>query len=335
MSLQGKVVVITGASAGIGRATAREMARRGAHVGLIARGPERLEAARREVQEMGVRALRRARRRGRPDQVERAAAPDRVRARPDRRVGQQRDGGQARPGERHRGPRSSGASPRSTYLGSVYGAQAALRRMRPRNRGVIVQVGSALSRRGIPLQASYCAAKHALKGFMDSLRVELMHDKSDVRVTLVQLPGLNTPQFGWVRTDLRSHPQPVPPIYQPEVAARAIAWAAEHPKRELWVGLPTVYTILGEKFASGPDGPLPGPHQREGAADRHADRPLPPRRQPAVAPPPGDPGAHGRFDDKAKARSPQLWLATHKRALAGAAAGAAALGTTALVGARR
>ena len=138
-----------------------------------------------------------------------------------------------------------------TYLGSVYGTQAALRRMRPRDRGVIVQVGSALSRRGIPLQASYCGAKHALKGFLDSLRVELLHDKSQVRVALVQLPGLNTPQFGWVRTDLHRHPQPVPPIYQPEVAARAIAWAAEHPRRELWVGLPTVYTILGEKFASG------------------------------------------------------------------------------------
>ena len=216
-----------------------------------------------------------------------------------------------------------------TYLGSVYGTQAALRRMRPRNRGVIVQVGSALSRRGIPLQASYCGAKHALKGFLDSLRVELLHDKSQVRVALVQLPGLNTPQFGWVRTDLRRHPQPVPPIYQPEVAARAIAWAAEHPKRELWVGLPTVYTILGEKFASGlMDRFL----ARTNVEAQQTDTPIVPshRDDNLQSPPPGDPGAHGRFDDKAKARSPQLWLATHKRALAGAAAGAAALGTAAL-----
>ena len=201
-----------------------------------------------------------------------------------------------------------------TYLGSVYGTQAALRRMRPRDRGVIVQVGSALSRRGIPLQASYCAAKHALKGFLDSLRVELLHDKSKVRVTLVQLPGLNTPQFGWVRTDLHRHPQPVPPIYQPEVAARAIAWAAEHPRRELWVGLPTVYTILGEKLASGlMDRYL----ARTNVEAQQTDTPIVPshRDDNLQSPPPGDPGAHGRFDDKAKARSPQLWLATHKRAL--------------------
>src|SRR4051812_7017580 len=138
-----------------------------------------------------------------------------------------------------------------TYLGSVHGVQAALRRMLPRDQGTIVQVGSALSRRGIPLQATYCASKHAIKGFLDSLRAELIHHKSQVKVALVQLPGLNTPQFNWVRTTLHKHPQPVPPIYQREVAARAIAHAAEHPKREIWVGFPTVYTILGEKFASG------------------------------------------------------------------------------------
>jgi short-subunit dehydrogenase len=221
-----------------------------------------------------------------------------------------------------------------TYLGSVYGTQAALRRMRARDRGVIVQVGSALSRRGIPLQASYCGAKHALKGFLDSLRVELLHHGSNVRVALVQLPGLNTPQFGWVRTDLHRHPQPVPPIYQPEVAARAIAWAAEHPKRELWVGLPTVYTILGEKFASGlMDRYL----ARTNVEAQQSETPIVPshRDDNLQSPPPGDPGAHGRFEGQAKARSPQLWLATHKRMLAGAAAGAAAVGTTALRGARR
>jgi NAD(P)-dependent dehydrogenase (short-subunit alcohol dehydrogenase family) len=333
MSLQGKVVVITGASAGIGRATAREMARRGAHVGLIARGPERPRPPRREVQEMGVRACVAPADVADPDQVERAAAQIESELGPiDVWVNNAMAAKLAPVSDT--GPEEFQRVTEVTYLGSVYGAQAALRRMRPRNRGVIVQVGSALSRRGIPLQASYCAAKHALKGFMDSLRVELMHDKSDVRVTLVQLPGLNTPQFGWVRTDLRNHPQPVPPIYQPEVAARAIAWAAEHPKRELWVGLPTVYTILGEKFASGlMDRFL----ARTNVKAQQTDTPIVPshRDDNLQSPPPGDPGAHGRFDDKAKARSPQLWLATHKRALAGAAAGAAALGATALVGARR
>ena len=199
---------------------------------------------------------------------------------------------------------------------------------------MIVQVGSALSRRGIPLQSSYCGAKHAVKGALDSLRAELIDEGSNVKVSLVQLPGHNTPQFDWVRTRLHRHPQPVPPIYQPEVAARAIAWAAEHPKRELWVGLPTVYTILGEKFASGlMDRFL----ARTNIEAQQTDTPIVPshRDDNLQSPPPGDPGAHGRFDDKAKARSPQLWLATHKRALAGAAAGAAALGTTALVGARR
>jgi NAD(P)-dependent dehydrogenase (short-subunit alcohol dehydrogenase family) len=333
MSLQGKVVAITGASAGIGRATAREMARRGAHVGLIARGAERLEAARREVEEHGVRACVAPADVADPEQVERAAAQIESELGPidvwvnNAMAAKLAPVTDTRPEEFRR-------VTEVTYLGSVYGTQAALRRMRPRDRGVIVQVGSALSRRGIPLQASYCGAKHAIKGFLDSLRVELLHDKSHVRVALVQLPGLNTPQFGWVRTDLHRHPQPVPPIYQPEVAARAIAWAAEHPKRELWVGLPTVYTILGEKFASGlMDRYL----ARTNIEAQQTDTPIAPghRDDNLQSPPPGDPGAHGRFDGKAKARSPQLWLATHKRALAGAAAGAAALGTTALVGARR
>jgi NAD(P)-dependent dehydrogenase (short-subunit alcohol dehydrogenase family) len=333
MSLQGKVVVITGASAGIGRATAREMARRGAHVGLIARGAERLEAARREVEEHGVRACVAPADVADPEQVERAAAQIEAELGPidvwvnNAMAAKLAPVVDTRPEEFRR-------VTEVTYLGSVYGTQAALRRMRSRNRGVIVQVGSALSRRGIPLQATYCGAKHALKGFLDSLRVELLHDKSKVRVALVQLPGLNTPQFGWVRTDLHRHPQPVPPIYQPEVAARAIAWAAEHPKRELWVGLPTVYTILGEKFASGlMDRYL----ARTNIEAQQTDTPIAPahRDDNLQSPPPGDPGAHGRFDGTAKARSPQLWLATHKRALAGAAAGAAALGTTAIMGARR
>jgi NAD(P)-dependent dehydrogenase (short-subunit alcohol dehydrogenase family) len=210
-----------------------------------------------------------------------------------------------------------------TYLGAVWGTRSALNRMRPRDRGTIVQVGSALSRRGIPLQSTYCGAKHPIKGFCDSLRAELLHEGSNVKVALVQLPGLNTPQFNWVRTRLHKHPQPVPPIYQPEVAARAIAWAAEHPKRELWVGFPTVYTILGEKFVSGlMDRYL----AKTNIQAQQAPQPIDPdtRRDNLETPPPGDPGAHGIFDDQAKTRSPQLWLATHKPFLAAGAAAVAA-----------
>jgi NAD(P)-dependent dehydrogenase (short-subunit alcohol dehydrogenase family) len=218
-----------------------------------------------------------------------------------------------------------------TYLGSVHGAQAALRRFRPRDRGVIVQVGSALSRRGIPLQSTYCGAKHAIKGFCDSLRVELLQEGSSVKVSLVQLPGLNTPQFNWVRTRLTKHPQPVPPIYQPEVAARAIAWAAEHPQRELWVGLPTAYTILGERVASGlMDRYL----ARTNIKAQEAAQPIDPttRVDNLESPPPGDPGAHGIFDDQSHPRSPQLWLATHKAVVAAGAAlaGAGAVAARAL-----
>src|SRR5918912_992896 len=250
MSLEGKVVAITGASAGIGRATVREVAERGAHVGLIARGEERLHAAAEEVRDQGRRAC------VAPADVSDAAAVERAAERIEAELGPidvwinvamtavLAEVADTKPAEFKR-------VTEVTYLGSVHGTQAALRRMLPRDEGVIVQVGSALSRRGIPLQASYCASKHAIKGFLDSLRCELLHHGSHVKVSLVQLPGHNTPQFDWVRTRLHRHPQPVPPIYQPEVGARAVAHAAEHPRREMWVGLPTVYKILGEKFASG------------------------------------------------------------------------------------
>jgi NAD(P)-dependent dehydrogenase (short-subunit alcohol dehydrogenase family) len=332
MWLTGKVVAITGASAGVGRATAREMARRGAHVGLIARGAERLEDARREVESYGVRACVAQADVADAEQLDRAAARIEAELGPidvwvnNAMAAKLAEVTATAPDEFRR-------VTEVTYLGSVFGAQAALRRMLPRDHGVIVQVGSALSRRGIPLQATYCGAKHALKGFLDSLRVELLHHGSNVRVTLVQLPGLNTPQFNWVRTNLRHQPQPVPPIYQPEVAARAIAWAAEHPKRELWVGLPTVYTILGEKLASGlMDRYL----ARTNFKAQQTDVPIDPveRDDNLQQPPPGDPGAHGRFDRQAHERSPQLWITTHKRALAGAAVGAAAAGTAALRRAR-
>src|SRR3954465_2555558 len=250
MSLEGKVVAVTGASAGIGRATVRELARRGADVGLIARGEERLEAAAREVREAGRRAC------VAPADVADAQAVERAAERIESELGPIDVWiNVAMAAVLAEVPDCTAEEFRRvtdvTYLGSVHGVQAALRRFLPRDRGVIVQVGSALSRRGIPLQATYCGAKHAVKGFLDSLRAELIHRGADIQVALVQLPGVNTPQFDWVRTRLHKHPQPVPPIYQPEVAARAIVFAAEHPRREMWVGLPTVYTIVGEKFASG------------------------------------------------------------------------------------
>jgi len=218
-----------------------------------------------------------------------------------------------------------------TYLGSVHGVQAALRRMRPRDAGTIVQVGSALSRRGIPLQATYCGSKHAIKGFLDSLRAELLHEGSKVKVTMVQLPGLNTPQFGWVRTRLHKHPQPVAPIYQPEVAAEAILYAISHPRRELWVGGPTVYTILGEKFVSGlMDRYL----AKTNIKGQETDIEIDPETRPdyLFSPVPGDPGAHGIFDEQAHGRSVQWWLNTHRPLVAGAAV---ALAGAVTVAARR
>ena len=320
--LEGKVVAVTGASAGIGRATVRAFARRGAHVGLIARDEERLAAAAAEVRAAGARAC------VAPADVADAEAVERAAARIEDELGPidiwvnvamtavLAEVVDTKPEEFKR-------VLEVTYLGSVHGAQAALRRMLPRDAGVIVQVGSALSRRGIPLQATYCSAKHAVKGFADSLRAELLHRGSSVQLTLVQLPGLNTPQFGWVRTRLDRHPQPVPPIYQPEVAAEAIVYAAEHPRRELWVGGSTVYTILGEKFVSGVMDRYLG---RTNEQAQQASIPIDPaeRADNLFTPPPGDPGAHGIFDDKGHARSPQWWLNTH-RPLVAAAGGAAAL----------
>jgi short-subunit dehydrogenase len=207
------------------------------------------------------------------------------------------------------------------YLGFVYGTKAALRRMLARDRGVIVQVGSALAYRGIPLQSAYCGSKHAIKGFTESLRCELLHDKSNVRVTMVQLPALNTPQFDWVLSRLPRKPQPVPPIYQPEVAACAILWASEHDRGEVFLGGSTVGTIVANKLAprlidrylarTGFDS-----QQTKEAADPNRSANL---WQPVA----GDHGAHGDFDSRAKARSVQWWLTSHRRGVAGAALGVA------------
>ncbi|MEV6612175.1 SDR family oxidoreductase [Kutzneria sp. NPDC051319] len=324
-----RVVVITGATGGVGRATARAFAEKGDRVALLARGEAGLAAAAEEVRQAGGTPLPIPVDVADAQQVEEAAtavetafgpidvwvndaftsvfAPvDEITADEYRRVTE------------------------VTYLGYVYGTLAALKRMKPRNRGTVVQVGSALAHRGIPLQSAYCAAKHAIKGFTESLRCELMHDHSGVHVTMVHLPAMNTPQFDWLLSRLPLPAQPVPPIYQPEVAAKAIVHAAAHPRRrEYWVGGSTVGTILGEKFAGGVldrylartaykaqqvdrTPPHSGPNLWE-AADRRLDH-----------------GAHGAFDDTARPRSRQWWLNSHRGAiLAGAAA------TTALLLRRR
>jgi NAD(P)-dependent dehydrogenase (short-subunit alcohol dehydrogenase family) len=323
-----QVVVITGASAGVGRATVREFARRGARIGLIARGRAGLEAARREVEAAGGRAL------VLPLDVADAEAVEAAAERVERELGPidvwVNDAMlsvfapvvETTPAEFKR-------VTEVTYLGYVYGTLAALKQMRRRDRGVIVQVGSALAYRGIPLQAAYCAAKHAIQGFMDSLRCELLHDGSAVRVVMVQMPALNTPQFGWVRSRLPRKAQPVPPIYQPEVAARAIVWAADHGDREMYVGASTVEAIVGNKlmprFA---DAYL----ARRGVESQQTDGAPDPRRRDNLDAPVDDErdhGAHGAFDSRARPHSAQLWARMHRRWVALAGAGTVALGIAA------
>jgi NAD(P)-dependent dehydrogenase (short-subunit alcohol dehydrogenase family) len=206
-----------------------------------------------------------------------------------------------------------------TYLGYVYGTMAALRRMLPRDRGMVVQVGSALAYRGIPLQSAYCAAKHAIQGFTESVRCELLHDTSNVRITMLQMPALNTPQFDWVKSRLPNKPQPVPPIYQPEVAAEAIYWAAHHYRREWNVGLPTAIAIWGNRFF-----PALGDWYlaKTGYAAQQTDEPADPDRPNNLwEPVPGDHGAHGRFDSRSHRHSLQFWASRHRGWLALAGAG--------------
>jgi NAD(P)-dependent dehydrogenase (short-subunit alcohol dehydrogenase family) len=322
-----EVVVITGASAGVGRATVRKFARHGARVGLIARGVDGLKGAQKEVEELGGKALVFPVDVANPDRVEAAAAQI-----------------EADLGEidiwinnamasvfspvKEMTPEEFRRVTEVTYLGCVYGTLAALKRMLPRNRGVIVQVGSALAYRGIPLQAAYCAAKHAIQGFCDSLRCELLHDKSNVRLTMVQLPALNTPQFGWVKSRLPRRAQPVPPIFQPEVAAEAIYFGAHHPRREFYVGTPSVAVIVGNRFT-------PGLLDRyladTGYDSQQYDGPEDPDRPHNLwQPVPGDHGAHGAFDARAKDCSPQLWTSEHRTLVAIGVAALAISGIIAL-----
>jgi short-subunit dehydrogenase len=303
------VVAVTGASAGVGRATARAFAREGADVGLIARGRARLDSTKREIEAAGRRAVVAETDVADCDQVEAAA---------------QRIEDELGPIDvwvnnamatvfapvKDTTPEEFRRATEVTYLGSVWGTMSALRRMRERDAGVIVQAGSALAYRGIPLQAAYCGAKHALQGFLESLRTELLHEGSNVRLTMVQLPALNTPQFTWSRAKLPHSPQPVPPIFQPEVAADAIVWAASHPRRELMVGWPTVKAIVGNAIApSLADRYL----ARNAYGAQQTDQPVDPaRRDNLFEPVPGDQGAHGPFDDKARGRSVQLRLNKHR-----------------------
>lgn len=312
-----EVVVITGASAGVGRATVRKFARQGARIGLLARGVDGLNAAQREVEKLGGEGLMIPTDVANAEQVE--AAAEKI--------------------EADLGPidvwinnaMTSVFSPikkmmaeefrrvtEVTYLGYVYGTLAALKRMLSRDRGVIVQVGSALAYRGIPLQAAYCAAKHAVQGFCDSLWCELLHDNSNVKLTMVQIPALNTPQFGWVKSRLPRKAQPVPPIFQPEVAAEAIYFAAHNPRREFYVGLPTVGAIVADKIAPGL---LDRYLARTGYdSQQYNGAENPNRRDNLWQPLPGDHGAHGAFDARASNWSPQLWASKH-RALIGLAMG--------------
>src|SRR5215472_431427 len=249
-SMKAEVVVITGASAGVGRATVRAFARRGAHIGLIARGRDGLEGARREVEATGGKALVLPADVADAERVEAAAAAVEDQLGPIDIWVNNAMASVFSPVKEMTAAEFRRVT-EVTYLGFVYGTLAALRRMLPRNRGVIVQVGSALAYRGIPLQAAYCGAKHAVQGFCDALRCELIHDNSTVKVTMLQMPALNTPQFGWVKSRLPHKAQPVPPVFQPEVAAEAIYFAGHNPRREFSVGLPSVEAILANKMAPG------------------------------------------------------------------------------------
>jgi NAD(P)-dependent dehydrogenase (short-subunit alcohol dehydrogenase family) len=326
--MEREVVVITGASAGLGRATARLFGERGACVGLVARGAEGLEAARREIEDAGGRALVVPADVADPDQVERAAAAVEAAFGPidvwvnNAMVSVFSPVKEMTPEEYRR-------VTEVTYLGVVYGTLAALKRMLPRDRGTIVQVGSALAYRGIPLQSAYCGAKHAIQGFCDSLWSELLHDNSRVHLTMVQMPALNTPQFAWVKSRLPRKPQPVPPIFQPELGAEVLYYAAHARRREIYFGWPTIAAIVGNKVAAWyADRYLAEngyeSQQYDGAVD-------PDRPHNLWEPLPGDFGAHGDFDERATAWSPQLWLNLRRDwVMAGAAALALFLATAAL-----
>jgi NAD(P)-dependent dehydrogenase (short-subunit alcohol dehydrogenase family) len=329
-----QVVVITGASAGVGRATARALARRGAWIGLLARGRAGLEGARRDVEALGGRAIT-----VRTD-VGDAAAVEAAAAVVEQELGEidvwiNNAMNSVFSPVKEMTAEEYRRVTEVSYLGYVHGVIAALRRMLPRDRGVIVNVGSALAYRGIPLQSAYCAAKHAIQGFTESLRTELLHDGSNVRVTEVHLPAINTPQFRWVKSRLPLKAQPVPPIFQPEIAADAICFAIDNPRRELWVGWPAIRTILGNRVA-------PWYLDRRLASEGFSGQQIqgePYEERPHNLWDPVDEdedyGARGVFDDRSTESSPQLWLSKHRRLLGAlgmgvAGAAGAVIGTLAV-----
>jgi NAD(P)-dependent dehydrogenase (short-subunit alcohol dehydrogenase family) len=324
------VVVITGATAGVGRAVAQRFARDGARIGLIARGMERLEATKREVEELGGEALICQCDVADAEAVDQAASEV----------------------EDHFGPIDIWINvafagmmapfvdismeefkrvTEVTYLGQIHGIHAALKRMIPRDRGSIVITGSALAYRGIPLQSPYCGSKHALQGFQDSLRCELLHMKSNVHVSMVQLPGVNTPEFDWMRTTMPMKLRPASPPYQPEVAADAIHFAAHSKRKEITFGWWALASVWADKLAS----PLVDRYlARTGFASQQAKEPIQPgRKDNLFEPAPGDPGAHGRFDKESHKQSRELWLTKHRSAVGTALALAA--GGIAWLGSRR
>jgi MYXO-CTERM domain-containing protein len=318
------VVVLTGATSGVGRASAVAFARRGCRIGLIARGEDGLRATLADVERSGGEGFMLQADVSNSADVESAAA--KVVARwgaidvwvNNAMVTVFSDVGRLLPEELRR-------VTEVTYHGAVWGTMAALRQMKRQGRGTIVQVGSALAYRSIPLQAAYCAAKSALRGFTDSLRSELIHEGSAIHVTMVHLPAMNTPQFDVARGHLAGRPRPLGAIYQPEIAARAIVWASEHRRRELWVGLPTEQAILGTRLAPGL---LDRILARLGYGQQSA---LPPPAQDNLYDPlPGDRGAHGRFDAEAARRSPHFWAATHPKTYYAAVALAGLLALLAL-----
>ncbi len=319
-----QVVVITGSSSGIGRAVAHAFGKRGAQVGLLARGRDGLEATAREVESLGGRAL------AVPTDVADHAQVEAAAVAVEERFGEIDvwvNDAMATVFSRfvHVEPEEFKRATEVTYLGTVYGTMVALKRMTARNRGKIVQVGSALSYRAIPLQAAYCGAKFGVRGFTDSIRTELLHDKSKVQITMVQCPGVNTTQFNWCLSKLPKHPMPVPPIYQPEIPAEAVYWASQHRRREVWVGYSSVLAILGNRLApSLADRYL----ARTGISGQQiSDMPTSPERPDNLfEPATGIAATHGMFDDQAQAHSPQLWAATHRPIIAGAIAGIAAAG---------
>jgi NAD(P)-dependent dehydrogenase (short-subunit alcohol dehydrogenase family) len=318
-----RVVVITGASAGVGRATARRFAAAGDHVALLARGEEGLAAAAHEVEAAGGRALVLPHDVADPEAVDAAAQRVEAEMGPIDVWVNNAMATVFAPIHRTRADEYRRVT-EVTYLGAVYGTLSALKQMRPRDCGVIIQVGSALAYRSIPLQSAYCAAKHALLGFTESLHTELIHDGSGIHLTTVHLPALNTPQFVWSRSRMSHMPQPVPPIYQPEVAAEAIEWASRACRREVWVGPPTVMTILADRLAPGLLDRYLG---NKGYESQFTEQPDPGDRPDNLyAPLPGDFGAEGPFNERARSSSLQLKL-TQRRAVvaAGAAAALAAI----------